>query len=371
MSSEKTENASVQKLNKARKKGDIPRAKEFITAIALMSCILYYAVIIPTMFETIKEMFIHAYSFNRSQIAQPKLQIELVGYAMYLLMMLFVPLLFIKFIVVILGSTILGGFSVNVSKLAPKFNKINPGSGIKRIFSKNTLVEFLKSILKITIFFMILYYTITSNINVISPLVRSTLNSVMAVSASIMITLTFMLVAVIVIFGLIDLPYQKLQFMKQMKMSKQELKDEYKESEGDPQTKGRMKQIQMQMSKNAATKTVPTANVILMNPTHYAVALKYDLTKAEAPFLVAKGEDAVAFYIKSIADKHNIEVITSPELTRSIFYTTKINQMVPSQLYSTVAQVLHYVNQLKSFKNGNGIKPNTLPNFSIPEKLRF
>ena len=142
MSSEKTENASVQKLNKARKKGDIPRAKEFITAIALMSCILYYAVIIPTMFETIKEMFIHAYSFNRSQIAQPKLQIELVGYAMYLLMMLFVPLLFIKFIVVILGSTILGGFSVNVSKLAPKFNRSIREVVLSAFFQKTLWLSF-------------------------------------------------------------------------------------------------------------------------------------------------------------------------------------------------------------------------------------
>ncbi|WP_194687914.1 flagellar biosynthesis protein FlhB [Vibrio sp. S17_S38] len=371
MSSEKTENASIQKLNKARKKGDIPRAKEFITAIALISCVLYYSMIIPSIFEAIKDMFIQAYSFNRSQLGQPKLQVELIGHAMYLLMKLFAPLLCLKFLAVIAGSTILGGFSVNFSKLAPKFSKINPGAGIKRIFSKNTLFEFLKNVLKVSIFFAILYYTIIDNIDVISPLVRSTLDSVMVVSGHIMVTLTLMLVAVIVIFGLIDLPYQKLQFMKQMKMSKQELKDEYKESEGDPQTKGRMKQIQMQMSKNAATKTVPTADVILMNPTHYAVALKYDLTKAEAPFLVAKGEDSVAFYIKNIADKNDIEVIIIPELARSIFHTTKINQMIPSQLYTAVAQVLHYVNQLKSFRNGHGMKPNTLPRFTIPEKLKY
>ena len=175
---------------------------------------------------------------------------------------------------------------------------------------------------------------------------------------------------VLLLFGLVDIPYQRWEHMKELKMTKQELKEEYKSNEGRPEVKQRIRQIQQQFARRRADKMVPKADVVIVNPTHYAVALKYDLSLSDAPFVVAKGIDETAMHIQRIARENNVEIINSPPLTRSIYYTTAIEQAVPSQLYIAVAHILTYVLQLKSFRNGKGEEPMPLPHFSIPKNLQ-
>ncbi len=369
---DKTEQASGQKLSKAREKGQIARSKEFTGVVALIVSVVYFMNYAKDLRESIFNFFETAWTFDAQVTTDTDFLIHLIGQGFFIFLHLFAPLMLFVFLVTFLASTVLGGLTMNFSLLAPKFSKLNPLEGVKRIFSKQTMVEFIKSVLKISIILTMLFFMLSTNMGEIGSLVRApfeiTINSALGYYMIEMIT---MLIAVAVVFGIIDIPYQKHTFDKQMKMSKQELKEEHKQQEGSPEVKGRRRQLQMQYARNTANKMVPTADVVLMNPTHYAVALKYDLTRSEAPFVVAKGKDQVAFYIRSLADKHEIEVLIVPEITRSIYHTTQINQMIPNQLFVAVAHILKYVQQLKAWKNGSQPKPNNLPNFFIPDNLKF
>ena len=170
-------------------------------------------------------------------------------------------------------------------------------------------------------------------------------------------------------FGLIDIPYQRWEHLKELKMTKQELKEEYKNNEGRPEVKQRIRQIQQQFSRRKVDKMVPTADVVITNPTHYAVAIKYDPSISDAPFVVAKGIDETAMHIQRVARDNQVEIIHSPP-TRSIYHTTAIEQAIPSQLYIAVAHILTYVMQIQSFRSGKGDKPVALPHFVIPKHLQ-
>ncbi len=368
---DKTEQASSKKLSDARAKGQIARAKEFTTAITMIVGISYFYMYGAELKRSIILLFETAYSFDTDSVFNLDPIIEQLGQALFILVKLFAPMMLFQVLTAVAASSVLGGFNFNFSQISPKFSKISPLSGIKRIFSKQTFVEFLKSVVKISIILFLLYTTLNNNIGLILGLVRGSFQTVIQVAFGNLLTLILSLIGVAVIFGLIDMPYQKMTFSKQMMMSKEEMKQEHKQSEGSPEVKGRRRQIQMQYARNSANKTVPTADVVLMNPTHYAVALKYDIEKAEAPYVVAKGVDEVAFYIRSLADKHEVEVLVVPEITRSIYHTTQINQMVPNQLYLAVAQILKYVQQLQAWRSGQQAKPNRLPSFSIPDNLRY
>ncbi len=368
---DKTEQASSKKLSDARAKGQIARAKEFTTAITMIVAVSYFYMYGGELKKSIFMLFETAYTFDTTNVFELDPTIELLGQSLFIIIKLFAPMMLFVVLTAVGASSILGGVSFNFGQISPKFSKINPLAGIKRIFSKQTFVEFLKSVAKISIILFLLYTTLNSNVGVITGLVRASFQTVIQIAFGNLLTLIIMLISVAVIFGLLDVPYQKMTFSKQMMMSKEELKQEHKQQEGSPEVKGRRRQIQMQYARNSANKTVPTADVVLMNPTHYAVALKYDINKAEAPFVIAKGKDEVAFYIRSLADKHDIEVLIVPEITRSIYHTTQINQMVPNQLYLAVAQILKYVQQLQAWRSGQQAKPNKLPSFTIPENLRY
>ncbi len=370
-SGDKTEQASSKRLQQARDKGQIARAKEFTTAISIIVAVFYFTTYGNEIKLSIMEIFQTAFSFDRTFIGDHDQMRLITGSIFFLLIKIFAPLMLIQYLVSFISSSVLGGLSFNFTHISPKFSKLNPLAGFKRIFSSQTMVEFIKNVIKISLIFAILYYMLSTNIGFLSGLRRASFDTVSSIAIMYIIKMITMLVSVSIIFGLIDIPYQKLTFNKQMRMSKEELKQEHKQNEGNPQIKGRIRQIQMQNARRVAAKTVPTADVILMNPTHYAVALKYDMTKAEAPFVVAKGKNEVAFYIRELATSHDIEVLTIPDLTRSIYHTTQIDQMIPNQLFVAVAHVLNYVNQLRAWKNGSHAKPNSLPSFTIPEKLRY
>lgn len=176
-------------------------------------------------------------------------------------------------------------------------------------------------------------------------------------------------VVTIAMFAVIDVPLSKFLFNKKMKMTKQEVKEEYKNNEGKPEVKGRIRQLQRQFAMGQINQTVPTADVVITNPTHYAVALKYSPEKASAPYVIAKGADEVAFYIRQVAEKNNIEVVEIPPLTRAIYHTTKVNQQIPAQLYKAIAYVLTYVFQLKSWRSGHAEKPILNKKIPIPKEV--
>ncbi|WP_122081377.1 flagellar biosynthesis protein FlhB [Vibrio coralliirubri] len=366
-SGDKSEQPSQHKLAKARREGQIPRAKEFVSSITLVSVVAYYVLNVDMIKQTFIELFLGSFQFDSQTVSQPMAIVELVGTALFSMITLFFPLLICQMIAAIVGSTLLGGWIFSPSLLIPKWEKISPLKGLKRIFSSQSIVELFKNIIKVSLFFTLLYWVISSYISVITNLVSAHFDTVVLSVATITIEYLGYLLLIVLLFGLFDFPYQRHEFTKQMKMTKQEVKDEHKDQEGRPEVKARIRQIQTQNAKRSANERVPKASVVLTNPTRYAIALIYDLSQAEAPFVVAKGQDDVALYIRELATKNEVEVVESPALARAIYNTTQIDQMVPNQLFVAIAHILTYVNQLKAWRKGERNKPTSLPQFNIPK----
>ena len=366
-SGDKSEQPSQHKLAKARREGQVPRAKEFVSSITLVSVVAYYVLNVGMIKQTFIELFLGSFQFDSQTVSQPMAIVELVGTALFSMITLFFPLLIYQMIAAIVGSTLLGGWIFSPSLLIPKWEKISPLKGLKRIFSSQSIVELFKNVIKVSLFFTLLYWVISSYISVITNLVSAHFDTVVLSVATITIEYLGYLLLIVLLFGLFDFPYQRHEFTKQMKMTKQEVKDEHKDQEGRPEVKARIRQIQTQNAKRSANERVPKASVVLTNPTRYAIALIYDLSQAEAPFVVAKGQDDVALYIRELATKNEVEVVESPALARAIYNTTQIDQMVPNQLFVAIAHILTYVNQLKAWRKGERNKPTNLPHFNIPK----
>ncbi|MFW7523245.1 flagellar biosynthesis protein FlhB [Vibrio ostreicida] len=369
-SQDKTEKASPQKIKKARKEGQIPRAKEFTTATIFLAVAVYFYSQIGAIWAALSGVFRYNMTLNKEDLANPMQMIEQLGHSLGTIIYLLIPM-FVVIIVVTLASTmVLGGWLFRPESAFPKLSKLNPLNGIKRIFSTRSLVELLKSTLKVAVIFSVLYAYLNNHLQPLLGMQRLSLEQGVVNVMMILFDGLLMMGFVLLLFGVLDIPYQRWEHMKELKMTKQELKEEYKNNEGSPEVKQRIRQIQQQFARRKIEKMVPTADVIITNPTHYAVAVKYDSSVSDAPFVVAKGVDETAMHIQRIARENNVEIITSPPLTRAIYHTTAIEQSVPSQLYIAVAHILTYVMQLKAFRTGYGEKPIALPHFAIPKHLQ-
>ncbi len=367
---DKTEQASAQKIKKARQEGQIPRAREFTTAVIFMVVAIYFYSQLEGLWVSIGGIFRFNMSLTRADLQNPLFMLQHIGESLGVVIKLLLPLLAVILLTTIASSMILGGWILRFNNLLPQLNKISPLAGVKRIFSLRSLVELGKSTLKVMVIFGLLYNYLQDHLQSLLAMERLDLSQGVVETMSILFEGLLLLGVALLIFGVLDIPYQRWEHLKGLRMTKQEQKEEYKNNEGRPEIKQRIRQIQQQFSRRKIEKTVPKADVVIVNPTHYAVAIKYDINLSDAPFVVAKGVDETAQHIQRIARENNVEVIHSPPLTRSIYYTTAIEQAIPSQLYVAVAHILTYVLQLKSFRKGTGKKPLPLPRFSIPKNLQ-
>ncbi|WP_440888885.1 flagellar biosynthesis protein FlhB [Vibrio sp. WZ-1] len=369
-SQDKTEKASPQKVKKARQEGQIPRAKEFTTAVIFLAVALYFYSQLSNIWQSMTGVFRYNIALTKDDLASPNQMVEQIGQSLAMIIEMLVPMFAVIIIVTIASTLVLGGWMFRPANVLPKLSKLNPLSGIKRMFSTRSLVELIKSTLKVTVIFAVLYGYLDSHLQPLLGMQSLPLNQGVTMIISILFEGLLLMGFALLIFGVIDIPYQRWEHLKELKMTKQELKEEFKNNEGRPEVKQRIRQIQQQFARRKIDKMVPTADVVITNPTHYAVALKYDMSLSEAPFVVAKGVDETAMHIQRIARENQVEIINSPPLTRSIYYTTAIEQAIPSQLYIAVAHILTYVLQLKAFRKGSGKKPHPLPIFSIPKHLQ-
>ncbi|MGR5448629.1 EscU/YscU/HrcU family type III secretion system export apparatus switch protein [Vibrio sp. PNB22_3_1] len=369
MSSNKTEQATPTKIKKAADKGQIARSKELGAAASLLGVFAYLLSNTDTIALDIKSIFLKAFSFDKHTIGEGFTGGIDTLFAGKILLILLSQLMLIQFILIPIASVIVGGLHMKLVQIKPKLSKISPLEGVKRLFSLNTIVELIKSILKISVVFITFYFTIKASTAELIGLSRSTIElSTKAIFAH-LAEYSTSLVIIIIAFAMIDGVYQKFAFAKKLRMSKQDLKDEHKEQEGRPEVKQRVKQIQTANAKRSINSTVPTADIILTNPTHYAVALKYDLSKANAPYVVAKGVDDMAFYIRSVGEKNKIPIFEHPPLARAVYNTTNNEQMIPNQLFIAMAQVLNYVKQTQEAKNNNFKLPTRPTNLPIPKEF--
>jgi flagellar biosynthetic protein FlhB len=348
---DKTEKASQQKLRKAREEGQVTRSKDLATAIGILVSLKLFVYLLPGYLAHFRTIFAASFVSLEGGDVLMNAMSDVFYEASVLLVKMVAPLFVVPFFIV-LASMVPGGWLFSSKNLMPKFSKMNPVSNLGRLFSGKHLFELGVSIAKASVLIAVLVHMARSTLHQYTHLQSMPLSMAMVDGAALMLDGIMSLVMIFVLFAVIDVPAQAFFFARNQRMSKQDMKEEHKTSEGRPEVKGRIRQLQRAMSQRAARKTVPTADVVVVNPEHYAVALKYDETRAEAPFVVAKGVDELALYIKQIAEEHGIEVLRLAPLARAIYNTAQVNQQIPVPLYQAVSQVLHYVLQLKAFRSG-------------------
>jgi flagellar biosynthetic protein FlhB len=370
-SAEKTEQPTSKKLQDAAEKGQIARSKDMGTAFVLIgsaaAILIFGKMLAMALLDVAQRMM----QLNPKDIFETNSMFTAWGAVGEYIIPPLAGIFFIILLAGFIGNTLLGGFNFSWQAAAPKASKLNPLSGFKRMFGLQALVELLKSILKVLVVVGIAYLLLKMFFfDIMALSLMSEPNNIE--SALYFLAWLFLgLCASVSVIAVVDAPYQKWNHIRQLKMSLQEIKDEYKNSEGDPQIKARIRRTQMQMSMKRMMQEVPKADVIVTNPTHYAIALKYDQGKFRAPVVVAKGVDEVAMHIRKIANEHKVPVIESPALARSIYQTTELDHPMPEQLFAAVAQVLAYVYQLRMYKKGKGNRPKALAKeLPIPEGYR-
>ncbi|ETJ48743.1 flagellar biosynthesis protein FlhB [Pseudoalteromonas agarivorans] len=369
---EKTEEPTSKKLDDAKKKGQIARSKElgtmFVLIFSAISLLLYGPEIGKGLYNIMGRML----SLNRSETYDTTKMFAVwseVASALLFPMAMFVLIIVIA---AFIGNTLLGGFNFSWEAAAPKPSKMSPMKGFKRMFGPQAAIELVKSILKFALVAIFAVFLIQTFFDEILHLSIESAPSNIIHALEILSWMFLGLSCTLVIIAAIDAPYQSYNHNKQLKMTMQEIKDEYKNSEGDPQIKARIRQTQRQMSQRRMMQDVPDADVIVTNPTHYSVALKYDTERAGAPIVLAKGIDEMAMQIRKIAKGNEVPIVESPMLTRALYHTAEIGQQIPDQLFTAVAQVLAYVFQLKRFKKGRGKRPIPLKSkLPIPDDFKY
>lgn len=367
-SGEKSEKPTAGKLSKARKKGDIPRSKDVTMAAGLVTSFILLSLFLPYYKALVSQSFV--------SVAQLASQLDDQGaLEQFLLANLFIFAKFLATLIPIplfsmLATLIPGGWNFTPVKLIPDLKKLSPLAGIKRIFSASNGTEVLKMLAKCSIVLYTLYLSCISSLDDLLHLQTLPLEEAITQGFAQYHHILLYFIAIVVVFAAIDIPLSHHLFTKKMKMTKQEVKQEHKNNDGNPEIKSRVRQLQRQYAIGQINKTVPSADVIITNPTHFSVALKYAPEKASAPYIVAKGKDDIALYIRSIAQKHKIEIVEFPPLARAIYHTTKVNQQIPAQLYRAIAQVLTYVMQIKSWRSGQASKPVLNTHLGLPKEMQ-
>lgn len=366
---DKTEKASPHKLREARKQGQVPRSKDVATAVGIVVAVWLSFWQMPDWLADFRRLFALAFASLGGRGTLENVWSMLFAGSLTLLVKMLLPLLVIPLLIVVF-SLLPGGWIFVGQHFFPQLKRLNPLSHLGRVVSAKHASEVGKSILKALLLGGVLYSVALSAMQDFFALQDLPLDEALAAAGARLLQALLALAAVFVLFALIDLPLQWLLFQREQRMSKQDLKDEYKKTEGSPQIKQRIRQVQQQLAQRGLRKSVPGADVIIVNPTHYAVALKYDEDRAEAPFIIAKGVDEMALCIGRIAAEHDIAVLTIPPLARAVYHTTQVNQQIPAPLYRAVAQVLTYVLQLKAFRSGQRRVRPTLPDdLPVPAHL--
>ncbi|HAT33667.1 MAG TPA: flagellar type III secretion system protein FlhB [Janthinobacterium sp.] len=342
----KTEKASRQKLRKARAEGQVVRSRDLSTALGILFSLKLLVWLLPTYLLDFRALFALCFdALNADAMA------DAVGGALALLVKMVLPL-FVVPLSIVLGSLVPGGWVLSTGHWAPRMERLSPAKNLGRLFSPKHGFEFAIALAKAAVLGAVLLHVSRSSLRQYLQLQRQPLPEAMAQGAGLMLDGLMALCAVFMLFAVIDVPAQVFFFARGQRMSKQDLKEEHKSSEGRPEVRQRMRQLQQQMARRGLRKTVPTADVVIVNPEHYAVALKYDEGRAEAPFVVAKGIDEMALYIRQLATEHGIVTLELAPLARAIYNTSQLRQQIPVQLYQAVSQVLNYVLQLKAFRTG-------------------
>lgn len=365
----KTEKATPQKLKKAREQGQVPRSKDLAATALIIGCSLMLTASADWFATRVARVAQFNMSLTKAELDEPGMMMSHLGTSLVEILNILGPIIVLIAVLASVAGSMPGGPIFNFKNAAFKYSRIDPIAGIGRMFSVKSLVELVKSILKIVLLIGIMFIFLEHNLQSLLsysqlPIDEAVRNGIDILSLGMLYLGLGMLV-----ITFIDVPYQYWHHHNELKMSRQDVKDEHKQQEGKPEIKAKIRQLQQRIGRSRADVAIPQADVLLVNPSHYAVALKYDVEKADAPYVLTKGTDELAIYMRQIAKHHDVEVIELPPLARAIYYSTQVEQQIPAALFIAIAHVLSYVLQIKAARQGKQRKPDPLPNFFIPPHL--
>lgn len=366
---EKTEDASPKRLEKAREDGDVPRSRELAACAVLFTTGMALMMLSRPMGDAMKNILRQGLRIDQSMAFEPQLLIVHMMKVVEQALWAFLPLAVIIVSVAVASPILVGGWVMSQKSVVPNFGKLNPMKGLANMFSKNSLVELLKSVAKTILVASVGYTIVKKDLQPMLSLSQMPLETSISTVSDYMVTGFLTIASALVLIAVIDVPYQLYQYAQKHKMTKQELKDEAKESEGSPEIKGRIRQQQREMARRRMMSNVPQADVVITNPTHYAVAIRYKEGENGAPIVVAKGADVIAQKIKEIAAEHEVMTLESPKLARALYAHAELEREIPQTLYAAVAEILAYVFQLRVFKQHGGVRPAMPSNVPVPDAL--
>jgi len=347
---QKTEQPSYKRLQDAREKGNVPYSREVANFLLIGILALTVGAFSPSILYNTKMLLIPLLSDADS------IPVDVSGAGNVLrnvvlqaLGIIMIPILFIM--ISGIGARLLqSGFIISFEPLMPKISKVNPMEGLKRIFSTRSLAEFLKALVKFSIVSYVGYQAIAGYLDHVQQLPDTSIVAILLFMKQLAIKLIIGILIAMFFIMMVDIFYQRYEYTKNLKMTKQEVKDEYKQMEGDPKIKSRLRKLRMEKARQRMMGNVPKADVVITNPTHYAVALQYDSKEMKAPKVVAKGQDLIALKIREVAEEHDVPIVENPPLARALFTSAELDEEIPMMHYEAVAKVISYVYQLKGKK---------------------
>ena len=368
-SAEQTEEPTARKLSNARDEGQVARSVELPAAAVTIGAILVMFFMGGYWIKQMAEIFASGFKFDRKSLDNPDFMVTAFAHQLGEAFLLIVPVLLVTAVMAILSSGATGGYLFSLKSTLPKFSKLSLLSGFKRMFGAHAAIELIKSILKFTLVAVVLWALVSRQMDQMMQLGQMAIEPALASAGWMIAESALWLSLSLLVIALIDAPYQRFAFMKQMRMTKQEVKDEMKDMEGRPEVKQQIRRRQREMANNRMLQKVKDADVIITNPEHFAVALSYDPTGDGAPILLAKGSDHMAARIREEAQKHGVEMFAAPPLARALYFSTEVDHPVPEALYLAVAQVIAYVFGLADVRPG--VAPVIKPQPKVPASMMF
>ncbi|WP_461520244.1 flagellar biosynthesis protein FlhB [Porticoccus sp.] len=367
-SQERTEQPTERRKQESRKKGQVPRSKELNTMLSLLATALGLMILGPSLVTEFAGLFEWALSFDREEAFDKSSVSIRFAALMQSTLLVLVPFFGVAVLGAFAGPLAMGGWSFSPSAMAFKLEKIDPFQGLKRLFSPKSLMELIKTLIKFFLLIGATMFLFYCYIDEILALTNQSWTTAFDESIGLLLWCLVILSSTLVFIVMFDVPFELWNHNRQLKMTLQEIRDEMKETDGRPEVKGKIRSMQREISQRRMMQDVPKADVVITNPTHFAVALKYDERPGAAPKVVAKGRDLVALNIRNVAEEHSVTVFSSPPLARALYGTTEIGQEIPQNLYLAVARVLAYVYQLNQSAYGEYVPPPE--EISLPEEYQ-
>jgi len=366
---ERTEPATTRRLERAREEGDVPRSRELGTCLLLMSAGVGLWMTGGEVVKQLDMMLTNSMQFERGAAFDLNLLLSLESSHIAQMLIALAPLALILIVVALISPALIGGWLFSMQALIPNFERMNPISGLGRLVSMRALIELVKALGKAGVIGFIAWQVMLHQYDHIVGMISEPSKEGLSHMASMLLLCFISISSGLIFITAIDVPYQLRSYANKMKMTRQEVKQENKEANGNPQIKAKIRAQQREMARRRMMSKVPTADVVITNPTHYAVALKYVEGRMNAPVVIAKGSDLVAARIREIATEHHIPLMEAPPLARALYTHAELNMQIPEALYTAVAEVLAYVFQLRIFKQHGGIVPHMPQEIAVPEEL--